>query len=54
MYGTTEAIVRDHQHALLDEVDRNRAGNRLARLERLRHRADDVFRRFTRAAAQTN
>ena len=51
MYTLTTELVQDHQSTLLDEASRARRGDRLARVRRLRHRAQQANRRSLRASA---
>jgi len=52
MHYLTIDLVQDHQNTLLAEASRARRGDRLARVERLRHRAEQAVRRAQRAYAQ--
>jgi hypothetical protein len=52
MHFLTIDLVQDHQNTLLAEASRTRRGDRLARVERLRHRAEQAVRRAQRAYAQ--
>lgn len=52
MHTMTADLVQDHQHTLLAEASRARRGDRLARVTRLRHRAQQAIRRSERATAQ--
>lgn len=52
MHILTLDLVQDHQHTLLAEASRARRGDRLARVERLQHRAQQAVRRAQRATAQ--
>jgi len=52
MYALTAELVQDHQHTLLVEAAQSRRGDRLARVARLRHRAQQAERRSQRASAQ--
>lgn len=52
MHLLTIDLVQDHQNTLLAEASRTRRGDRLARVERLRHRAEQAVRRAQRAYAQ--
>lgn len=52
MYTLNADLVQDHQHTLLTEASRARRGDRLARAERLNHRAQQAVRRLQRANAQ--
>jgi hypothetical protein len=51
MYTLTAEIAQDHQHALLDEANQSRRGDRLARSVRLRNRARQAARRSRVAKA---
>jgi hypothetical protein len=51
MYTLTTDLVQEHQNTLLDEARRARRGDRLARAQRLRHRAHQADRRSLRASA---
>ena len=48
---TTTDLVLDHQNTLLAEASRTRRGDRLARVRRLRNRAQQAARRSQRATA---
>ena len=52
MHFLTIDLVQDHQNTLLAEASRARRGDRLARVERLHHRAQRAVRRAQRAYAQ--
>ena len=52
MHTMTADLVQDHQHTLLAEASRARRGDRLARVQRLRHRAQQAVRRSERASSQ--
>ena len=52
MHTLTAELVQDHQHTLLAEASRARRGDRLARVQRLHHRALQAVRRSQRASAQ--
>jgi hypothetical protein len=52
MHFLTIDLVQDHQNTLLAEASRARRGDRLARVERLRHRAEQAVRRAQWAYAQ--
>lgn len=54
MHFLTIDLVQDHQNTLLAEASRARRGDRLARVERLRHRAEQAVRRSERATAQAS
>jgi hypothetical protein len=51
MYTLNTDLVLDHQNTLLAEASRARRGDRLARVRRLRHRAQQADRRSQRASA---
>lgn len=51
MHTMTADLVQDHQHTLLAEANQARRGDRLARVQRLRMRAQQALRRSQRAAA---
>ena len=52
MYTLTTDLVHEHQNTLLDEARRAHRGDRLARVQRLRHRAQQADRRSQLARAQ--
>jgi hypothetical protein len=54
MHTLINDLVQDHQHTLLAEASRARRGDRLARVKRLHHRAQQAVRREQRASAQLN
>jgi hypothetical protein len=51
MHTLNADLVQDHQHTLLAEASRARRGDRMARIQRLRHRAQQAVRRSERASA---
>jgi hypothetical protein len=52
MHTLNADLVQDHQYTLLAEASRARRGDRLARMARLHHRAQQAVRRAQRASAQ--